>query len=177
MEQNKASINILAKQNEYFQYLFEQEQRRAASIVAAVKVYIAFLVFILGSLFLKLAPINPVVEPPFNGSGPHWQMSIGISLMVLSSVTFSAALFFAILVLKVWSYHRLCDPLDRLKDTLRMTDQLEVLSKSLCDYAIATSRNHKINNKRARYLSKALGFLLSGAILLLLAVTMLAATS
>ena len=44
---------LLLRQQEYYKYLYEQEQKRAASIVGGAKVYIAFLVFILGSILYE----------------------------------------------------------------------------------------------------------------------------
>ena len=61
MSEGEEIRNVLIRQNDYFQYLFEQEQKRAASIVAGAKVYIAFLVFTLGSLFLKFITADEII--------------------------------------------------------------------------------------------------------------------
>jgi len=98
---------------------------------------------------------------------------LGILLTILSALSLFLALIFSILVLKVWLYERLCDPIHRLRDTVLMSDEIEVFSKSLCDFAIATERNYKINNKRTKYLSYAIGFLLFGTISTLITVTIL----
>jgi|RhiMetStandDraft_4_1073278.scaffolds.fasta_scaffold1264195_2 hypothetical protein len=47
MNEQDTIRDLLIRQYDYFQYLFEQGQKRAASIVDGAKVYIAFLVFIL----------------------------------------------------------------------------------------------------------------------------------
>lgn len=173
MEEKERIKDLFVRQNEYFQYLFEQEQKRAASIVAGAKMYIAFLVFILGSIFLKVITADKIIGLFNSSSIPQWEKVLGISLTVLSAIALLIALIFTILVLKVWSYDRLCNPVNRLKDTIYMTDEIEVLSKSISDFAVATSRNNEINNKRAQFLSYALGFLLIGTVLALITATTL----
>lgn len=160
--------DLFVRQYGYFQYLYEQEQKRSASIVAGAKVYIAFLVFILGSIFLKVITADNVLSVVKSYSVPQWQKVLACSLIALSATAILIALVFSIFVLKVWSYDRLCNPDDRLLETVRMSSETEVLSKSICDFAVATSRNNAINNTRARYLSYALGCLLVGTVLSLI---------
>lgn len=173
MDEKERIRDLFIRQNGYFQYLYEQEQKRSASIVAGAKVYIAFLIFILGSIFLKVITADKILFLFNSNSVPHWEKVLGFSLIILSSIALLIALIFSIFVLKVWSYDRLCNPADRLKDTIYMNDETEVLSKSISDFAVATSRNNEINNKRAQYLSYALGFLLIGTILALITATTL----
>jgi hypothetical protein len=168
MEEKTNIKDLFIRQNEYFQYLYEQEQKRAMSIIAGAKIYIAFLVFILGSILLKVISPDKLIALFNNGSIPRWEVIIGISLSVLSAMALSIALLFSILVMKVWQYDRLCCPIERFRDTLNMNDEIEVLSKSICDFAVATHRNNEINNKRAKYLSYALGFLLIGTVFALI---------
>jgi hypothetical protein len=166
-EQDKIR-DLLIRQYGYLQYLFEQEQKRAASIVDGAKVYIAFLVFILGSIFLKVITPEKIIALFANPSAGPTAKFIGISLVMLSAVALIAALGFTIPVMKVWSYDRLCDPVERFEETLTMKDELEVLSKSISDLAVSTSRNNRINNKRAEYLARALNCLLVGTFLSLI---------
>ena len=173
MEQKENIKKLFARQNEYFQYIFEQEQNRAASIVAGAKVYIAFLVFILGSIFLKVITADKIIILFNSSSVPLWEKIIGISLVLLSAIALLIALTFSILVLKVWSYDRLCNPANRLKETLHMTHEIEVLSKCISDFAVAANRNNEINNRRAQCLSYALSSLLIGTILALITATTL----
>lgn len=163
-EQDKIH-DLLIRQYGYFQYLFEQEQKRAASIVDGAKVYIAFLVFILGSIFLKVITPEKIIALFASPSAGLTAKIIGISLVTLSGAALAAAVAFTILVMKVWSYDRLCDPVERFRETLTMKDELEVLSKSMSDFAVSISRNNRINNKRAEYLTRALNFLLAGTLL------------
>lgn len=162
-EQDKAK-DILIRQYAYFQYLFEQEQNRAKSIVNGAKIYIAFLVFILGSIFLKVLTAEKLIILANSAAGSVAKI-IGISLVILTAMILTAAVAFTVLVLKVWSYDRLCDPIERFKETLTMKNELEVLSKSISDIAVATSRNNRINNMRARYLTLGLKYLLIGTFL------------
>lgn len=173
MDSKENIKDLFIRQNEYFQYLYEQEQKRAMSIIAGAKIYIAFLVFILGSILLKVISADKIIALFNNGSIPQWEVILGISLSVLSAIALSIALIFSILVMKVWSYDRLCNPVERFRDTLYMNNEIEVLSKSISDFAVATHRNNEINNKRARYLSYALGFLLIGMVLALITATTL----
>ena len=162
-EQDKIKY-LLIRQYEYFQYLFEQEQNRAASIVNGAKVYIAFLVFILGSIFLKVLTPEKILTLFANSAVGLTAKFIGISLVILTAMALTAAVVFTILVLKVWSYDRLCDPVERFTETLTMKNELEVLSKSISDFAVAVSRNNRINNKRAEYLTRGLNYLLIGTL-------------
>lgn len=173
MNEKEKIRDLLVRQHEYFQYLFEQEQNRAASIVGGAKVYIAFLVFILGSIFLKAITPEKILTLFSNsdiGSGAKF---IGIFLVVLSALALTAAVVFTILVLKVWFYDRLCDPIERFKETLTMSDEVEVLSKSISDFAVAISRNNRINNKRAEYLTRGLNCLLVGTFLSIITIFIL----
>jgi hypothetical protein len=173
MDDTERIKDLFARQYGYFQYLYEQEQKRSASIVAGAKIYIAFLVFILGSIFLKVITADNILSVVNSHSVPQWQKVLGFSLIAVSALVILLALVFSIFVLKVWSYDRLCNPDERLLETARMTSETEVLSKSICDFAVATSRNNAINNKRARYLSYALGCLLIGTVLSLISATTL----
>ncbi len=173
MEDNERIRDLFVRQHDYFQYLYEQEQKRTVSIVTGAKVYIAFLVFILGSIFLEVITADKILKLFNNSSVPQWEKIIGVSLAILSAMALLIALIFTIFVLKVWAYDRLCNPVDRLKNTIFMNNEVEVLSKSISDFAVATSRNNEINNKRAQYLSLALGFLLIGTVLALITATTL----
>lgn len=168
-EQSKVK-DLLIRQYAYFQYLFEQEQKRAASIVGGAKVYIAFLVFILGSIFLKVLTPDKILIIFANSTVGPTTKTIVIFLVILAAVALTVSVAFTILVMKVWSYDRLCDPIERFQDTLRMKNELEVLSKSISDFAVATSRNNRINNKRAGYLARGLNFLLIGTLLSFIAI-------
>ena len=55
---DEAVRQLFARQNDYFRYLYEQELKRAENIVNGAKVYIALLVFLLGSIFLKSSPLK-----------------------------------------------------------------------------------------------------------------------
>ena len=168
MDDKERIRDLFARQYDYFQYLYEQEQNRSASIVAGAKVYIVFLVFILGSIFLKVITADKILLVVNGTTVPQWEKVLAFSLIVLCGIALLIALIFSIFVLKVWSYDRLCNPDDRIVETANMNGEIEVLSKSICDFAVATSRNNAINNKRAQYLSYALGFLLIGTVLSLI---------
>ncbi len=173
MNEQENIRDLLVRQHEYFQYLFEQEQKRAASIVGGAKVYIAFLVFILGSIILKAITPGKIVSLFSKSDINSGAKLIGISLVVLSATALTAAVLYTILVLKVWLYERLCDPIERFQETLTMSDEVEVLSKALSDFAIAISRNNHINNKRAEYLTRGLYCLLVGTFLSIITIFIL----
>lgn len=173
MNEQEKTRDLLVRQHEYFQYLFEQEQKRAVSIVGGAKVYIAFLVFILGSMFLKAITPEKILTLFSNSDIGSWAKFIGIFLFMLSAIALTAAVVFTILVLKVWFYDRLCDPIERFKETLTMRDEVEVLSKSISDFAVAISRNNRINNRRAEYLTRGLNCLLAGTFLSIITIFIL----
>lgn len=170
MNEQERIRELLVRQYEYFQYLFEQEQKRAASIANGAKVYITFLIFILGSIFLKVITPEKILALFTNSSIESWIKYLAMTLIILSVVVLAAAVLFTILVLKVWFYDRLCDPIERFEETLIMRTELEVLSKSMCDFAVATSRNNLINNQRAEYLTRGLNCLIIGAVLSIIAI-------
>lgn len=165
MERDIDIKDLLAKQLDYFQFLFEQEQKRALSIISGAKVYIAFLVFILGTIFLKVVPAENILLLFTTKSISAVEKLFGIGLVTISLFTLTIAVVLSMTVMKVWSYDRLCDPIERFKETLSMKMEEEVLSKILSDFTIATNRNNVINNMRAKRLSLALNWLLSGTIL------------
>ncbi len=169
MDKQGEAKDLLIRQYDYFQYLFEQEQKRAASIVGGAKVYIAFLVFILGSILLKVLTADKILLIFASSTTGLTEKIIGGSIILAAVAALTAAVAFTILVLKVWSYDRLCDPIERFKETLGMKNELEVLSKSISDFAIAISRNNRINNARAEYLTRGLNYLLAGSILAIVA--------
>ena len=78
MKEQENIRDILVRQHDYFQYLFEQEQKRAASIVGGAKVYIAFLVFILGSIFLKVVTPEQILTLFYNSDISYGAKFIGI---------------------------------------------------------------------------------------------------
>lgn len=170
MNEQERMRDLLVRQYDYFQYLFEQEQKRAASIVGGAKVYIAFLIFTLGSIFLKVITPQRILSLSGNSAIESGAKLVSMSLIILSALALSGAVLFTILVLKVWFYDRLCDPIERFEETLTMRDELEVLSKSISDFAVAVSRNNRINNKRAEYLTWGLNCLIAGTLLSIIAV-------
>lgn len=163
---------IILRQKEYFQYLFEQEQKRSNSIISGAKVYIGFLVFIIGSIFLKVISVEDIDKLFNNIINPYLKIIV-IFLLILSVISLLISIIFTILVLKVWSYERLCNPIERFKETILMTKEYEVISKCLSDFAITVNRNNQINNTRARYLSFALAFLLAGLLFSIITATSL----
>lgn len=164
MDKQDDTKNVLIRQHDYFQYLFEQEQRRAASIVGGAKVYIAFLVFVLSSVLLKILAADKIALFYESDNVGLATKAFGGIIILAAGAALTTSIVFTILVLKVWSYDRLCDPIERLKSTLSMKNELEVLSKSINDFAVSISRNNRINNKRAEYLTQGLNFLLAGSI-------------
>lgn len=165
MEDKDKTRELFIRQYNYFQYLFEQEQKRAASIVNGAKIYIAFLIFILGSIFLKVITPDKILIL-FSTTYISFVIKlIGIILVLLTALSLTISVIFTILVLKVWFYERLCDPIERFQETLIMKDEIEVLSKSISDFAVAISRNNQINNKRSEYLTHGLNYLLAGTFL------------
>ncbi|MEA3428088.1 MAG: hypothetical protein U9Q84_02470 [Thermodesulfobacteriota bacterium] len=101
MNEHENIRDILVRQYDYFQYLFEQEQKRAASIVGGAKIYIAFLIFILGSIFLKVITPEQILILFSNSDIGSGEKFIGIFLVILSALALITALLFTILVLKV----------------------------------------------------------------------------
>ena len=86
MEENEKQLNVLIKQKDYFQYIYEQEQKRAVSIIAGAKVYIGFLIFIVGSIFLKLITADKIINL-FNDSFTSILGKIvGVTFILLSRI-------------------------------------------------------------------------------------------
>lgn len=170
MDEQAKVKDVLIRQQAYFQYLFELEQKRAASIVGGAKVYIAFIVFIFGSIFLKVLNPEKILIIFADSTVGSTAKSIVATLVISATLSLTASIAFTFMVMKVWLYDWLCDPIERLKDTLAMENELEVLSKSITDFVVATSRNNRINNKRVKYLTRGLNCLLLGTLLSIIAV-------
>ncbi len=159
---------VLVRQNDYFRYLYEQELQRSERIVNGAKVYIALLVFVIGSITLKVVPYDKIRALAETCSVPALGVALGWGLVGASAVVLTASIVLSILVLKVWDYERLCDPSRRLIEMIEMKSEADALSKSISDFVVATGTNFEVNNRRAKCLSLALVCLISGLLLSLL---------
>lgn len=96
----------------------------------------------------------------------HGLCSIGVVLFSMSIASFLLSSIFTVLVYKVRSFERPRDPKLAVSSTVSMKTEEDVLSSIIADFAVATERNHEINNKKARHLSMALLGLLNGLLFL-----------
>jgi len=148
----------------YSKYLYEEENERRDRLNNAVKVYIGILTFILGVVALRVGNLDQWSLFKY-----HNLAVVPIATFVLfgaSGLTFLASFVYTILVLRMWPYKRLRDPVTMAVESVFL-DDLEMHTSSLIsDYAVACNVNHTINNEKSRLLSRALAFLIVGLILL-----------
>ena len=152
---------ILNQLAEYCKYLYEEEKYRTERLERKVNVFAVALGGSFVAVFLKL----PVGKMPSILDVSQLQGFIVTILFSISLLLFVLSSVFTFLVYKVREFERLSDPKKMAFKTQSMKDEVEILSAMIADYTVATNKNHKINEVKARHLSFALLSLL-GALLL-----------
>lgn len=141
--------------------MYEEEKGRTDRLNDAVKVYIAFMTFILGFVVFKMFP--PEETPVLVSAAIKSNIGIiYISLALISFTSFLISFVCTIFVLKIWKFERVCDPRDIVTRSLLWESENELISVIIADYSTAANRNHEINDRKSKLLSKALFSLVVG---------------
>ncbi len=113
----------------------------------------------------KAFPVEKVILLASNATANKTLVIVGLFLFLLSISAFFISLIFTVLVLKVWRFERLTDPEQTAIKAIFVESEQELISYIISDYVVACNRNHKVIEKKAKYLSHGLRFLLLGLVL------------
>lgn len=161
---DETNKDILLRLLEYSKYLHEEEKVRTERIEKKVSIFTMFL----GGSFWGILTLLPIekLSKLSNGSVLERQIAIIVSVTYYTSfILFLFSAIFILLVYKVRNFEWLCDPEKRIPESAEK-DEHSVLDTIIADYVITANRNHEINDKKAKWLSKAIFSLLIGLIFL-----------
>ena len=149
--------DVLKRLVEYCKYLYEEEKSRTERIEHKMNVFGVALgtsvVVILGCL--PLARMSDASKIP-----GIWRIVLAVPLGICIFLLVLCALY-VFRVYRVQRFERLSDPREMSIRAMSMNTKSEILSAIIADYAVATNRNHEINEGKADDLSRALGLLLA----------------
>ena len=174
---NQIDRDILVRLLEYCKYLYEAEKERTSNLNNSVKVYIAFLTFILSVGAFKTLSIEKLVSLLKKASVDRTFAVFGIALFALSVLSLFISFVFTILILRIWRFERLSNPLVTAIRSVYMETENELLSALIANYIVASNRNHNINDQKAKLLSYALFSLIIGLALLVISLFVLGGIS
>lgn len=153
--------NIFLRHLEYFKYLFEREDKRKDSIILSGKIFLTFVIVLISSVFYKITNNNDLLNFLSKSiSEYNFKEFSTFILLILYGIGITATLIFSLFVVKLFISERLCNPENRLKNTLGVKKEIHIISKIINDYAVATNSLYEVNNKRAKFLFYALRCLL-----------------
>lgn len=157
MKEHDEITKIFERHLEYFKYLFEREEKRKVSIITSGKIFLTFVVVLISSVFYKITNSDNFFElltkSFFKDDIKEFSTFV---FLLLYGIGITATIIFSLFVVKLYSSERLCDPENRLKNTLGVKKEIHLISKMICDFAVATNSLYKVNNKRSKYLFYAL---------------------
>ncbi|MDJ0763923.1 MAG: hypothetical protein QNJ97_13160 [Myxococcota bacterium] len=152
--------NFLARLAEYVKYLYEEENARRDVLNNTTKLYLGSFAFVVGVGLVKVAAIEklpPMISVLFSSTAGGKFLAILITvLFVAVAGLFCISFLFTISVLRMWKRERLCDPQKFVFRSTIMPDEARLLSAIVADYVVATNRNFRINEQKARLLAIAL---------------------
>jgi len=152
--------DLLSRLLEYVKYLYEEENERRDVLNNTTKIFLGTYAFVVGVGLIKIIAIEnlpPILLYISNGPiGGKYIAFVATAMFLLSGGLFCASFLFTVLVVKIWKRERLCDPQQFVFRSMQMSDEPRLLSAIVADFVVATNRNHRINEQKARLLSKAL---------------------
>ncbi len=166
----KGDLNNLVRLQDYFKYLYEQENQRNEKLNSVTNTYLVVITFAFTFLVGLLGWISPnpnsLLISANNTNRVLWFVGVGISLILIL-----VSLIFTMLVVKVRSFERLCSPIDFAAEASQIDKEDELISAIISHYVVATERNFILNNKKARFLAYGLQTYIVGFVLLLFTLT------
>lgn len=147
-------LEHLRELKEYMRYLYEEEERRAQRFHGATQTYLLFI----GSTFAgTLAGLKWLEIRPNAGLPPSMSLRerLLLSLVLLSLLSLLISLLLTILVIKVWSKERLCNPRAFLLTASATPSRQDLLERIIANFVVAVDRNCRINNRRGQLLAAA----------------------
>ncbi len=140
-------------QFEYYKYLFERESSRYQELINRGKLFLSVITLYLGLLAVAADKSIPKLQAY---TLPAITYFIGVALIV-------TALTLVVLAVGIYQHEKPSDPMkmiDRYSET-EPTDS-EFFDERIADFAVATERNARINDRRAALLRFASFVLLFG---------------
>jgi hypothetical protein len=143
------------KQYQFFKSLYDEETARYSELINRAKIYFSIITFYLGALAFKA---DSAIELAERYRCPKLlYLSVGILFIIALSLT--------IVVLGIFKYERVCDPVKVIKSSGEEPPSDEdFFDYRIVDYAVASNRNSDKNNARANALWLASFFMLVGVI-------------
>lgn len=164
--------DLLARLAEYVKYLYEEENERRDVLNNTTKIFLGTFGFVISVGLAKITAIEklPSMILGISSSAPAGKyIALAGALLLLASVgLFLASFLFTLLVVKIWKRERLCDPQGFVFRAMTMPDEARLLSAIIADYVVAANRNHRINEQKARLLTRALLSFISAFIVFML---------
>lgn len=165
----KQDITILKHLLDYSKYLHEQEDQRNDKLTGVTNIYLVVITFAFTLLLGIISLISPTMEESLLGIRQGYQIALLIGLGA-AVVLILASLFFTMLVVKVRSFERLCNPKEFILEASNIKSEEAVISAVISHYVVSTERNFLVNNRKAMYLALALQSYILGFVILLLTV-------
>ncbi len=173
--------DLLARLGEYVKYLYEEENERRDVLNSTTKIFLGTLGFVVSVGAAKVASIEQL--PPLIGklsnhaAAGQYVAVISILLLFTAAGLLLASFLFAVLVVKMWKRERLCDPQRFVFRAMTMPNEARLISAMIADYVVAANRNHRINEQKARLLSRALLSFILGFMIFVVTWTLLQAAN
>lgn len=150
--QNDRYTRLLA----YCTYIYEEENDRRDILNNTSKIYMAAQIFILTIIGTKAIGADKIYTffdslKSYTNSSPFIG-SIIYFIFFSSLVSFLASFVLAVLVNKMWDRERLNNPEKVLSSIGQFPTENMLIAKILADYAVASNRNHQINDSKASLL-------------------------
>ncbi|RJP46348.1 MAG: hypothetical protein C4583_19045 [Anaerolineaceae bacterium] len=169
-KQKKQKLGNLVRLLDYSKYLYEQENQRNEKLTFATNIYLVVITF----AFTFLAGLLSWLFPESGNSSLIADHRFQVALWVcfgISIVSILLSLIFTLLVVKVRSFERLCNPKEFVVEADYFETEERLIGSIISHYVVATERNFLVNNKKAKYLAYGLQTYIFGFILLLFALT------
>ncbi|MEM7551541.1 MAG: hypothetical protein AAF363_17795 [Bacteroidota bacterium] len=148
---------ITTEQYEFFQSLYEKENKRAEELMKKSQIYLSIESFVLTALFFKVNDLQTILSDE----------CFLKSLYIVSISFIFLALFATVLSIKIYKYERVEKPKNVLSQFGKTAmPNGDFFLRRIVDYSVAAERNYEVNEKKARFLELSvifigLGFLFS----------------
>lgn len=148
----KQDLSILKHLLDYSKVLHEQENQRNDKLTSVTNIYLVVITFAFTLLLGGASLVFPTTESTLSNLGGRYQVMLFVGLGI-SILLFLMSLFFTILVVKVRSFERLCNPKEFIIEASAIKSEEEVVSAIISHYVVATERNFLVNNRKAKFLA------------------------
>lgn len=168
-ELNSLDTEVLLRLLDYCKYLYEEEKERTSRIEKKINIFSLFLGGgVLVSLVLPLEKLQFLL----NGNILTQPLRLfGAISYIVSLLAFLVSFLLIVSIYKVQKFETPSNPQTAVFKALRIETLNDFISNVIADYSIASTRNHEINDKKAKYYSRALVFFVLGVLLSVVSIT------